>query len=315
MAGDGSSRDWLAFCDRSTGKTAFPASARWDGRCTWLATRVGELLRGEALPVNEQQARALLTALGATDGKIRQGSPPVPGRPAPSGTGRRGPRGRRAGGCGPATSGWSATSPRCICSAGTMSWRAGRLVRGGDEAYVRWQAGPRAGKSALMSWLVLHPPPGTWVISFFVTARLAAQADSTAFTDGLLDQLAAITGEQVPPSTPAVVRDGLRRRLLEQAAEQAVKAGRRLVLVVDGLDEDCGSMPGSGLPSVAACLPKRPPDGLRVIVAGRPDPPLPADVDPDHPLHSLPGPSPGRLALCCRCHATGPAGARRGPGR
>ena len=40
----------------------------------------------------------------------------------------------------------------------------------GDEAYVRWQAGPGAGKSALMSWLVLHPPPGTWVISFFVTA-------------------------------------------------------------------------------------------------------------------------------------------------
>ena len=44
-------------------------------------------------------------------------------------------------------------------------------------------------------------------------------------------------------------------------------------------------MPGSGLPSIAACLPKRPPPGLRVIVAGRPDPPLPADVDPDHPLH------------------------------
>ena len=156
----------------------------------------------------------------------------------------------------------------------------------GDEAYVRWEAGPGAGKSALMYWLVLNPPPGTWVISFFVTARLAAQSDSTAFTDALLDQLAAVTGEQVPPSTPAAVRDGLRRRLLEKAAAQAVKAGRRLVLVVDGLDEDSGSLPGSGLPSVAACLPKRFPDGLRVIVAGRPDPPLPADVDPDHPLHS-----------------------------
>ena len=134
-----------------------------------------------------------------------------------------------------------------------------------------------------MYWLVLNPPPGTSVISFFVTARLAAQSDSTAFTDALLDQLAAVTGEQVPPSTPAAVRDGLRRRLLEKAAAQAVKAGRRLVLVVDGLDEDSGSLPGSGLPSVAACLPKRFPDGLRVIVAGRPDPPLPADVNPTIP--------------------------------
>ena len=152
---------------------------------------------------------------------------------------------------------------------------------GGDEAYAWWQAGPRAGKSALMAWLVLHPPPGTWVVSFFVTARLAGQADSAAFTGSMLDQLAAITGEQVPPVTSAAARDGLRRRLLESAA---AKAGRRLVLVVDGLDEDCGSLPGSGLASIAACLPKRPPAGLRVIVAGRPDPPVPADVDDDHPL-------------------------------
>ena len=155
---------------------------------------------------------------------------------------------------------------------------------GGDEVYAWWQARPRAGKSALMAWLVLHPPPRTCVVSFFVTARLAGQADSAAFTDGLLDQLAAVTGEQVPPLTSATGRDGLRRRLLEAAAAQAGKVGRRLVLIVDGLDEDCGSLPGSGLASIAACLPKRPPPGLRVLVAGRPDPPLPADVDADHPL-------------------------------
>lgn len=154
----------------------------------------------------------------------------------------------------------------------------------GDEAYAWWQAGPRAGKSALMAWLVLNPPPGTWVVSFFVTARLARQADSAAFTDSLLDQLAAVTGEQVPPVTSAAARDGLRRRLLEGAAARAVKEGRRLVLVVDGLDEDCGSLPDSGLASIAACLPKRPPAGLQVIVSGRPDPPVPADVDNDHPL-------------------------------
>jgi hypothetical protein len=109
-----------------------------------------------------------------------------------------------------------------------------------------------------------------WVISFFVTARYTAQADSAAFTDGLLDQLAAIVSDQIPPVTSAAARDRLRRQLLGEAAARAVKAGRRLVLVVDGLDEDSGSLPGSGLPSIAACPPKRPPDGLRVIVAGRP---------------------------------------------
>jgi len=136
-----------------------------------------------------------------------------------------------------------------------------------------------------MSWLVLHPPPGTWVISFFVTAARASQADSTAFTANLLDQLGAVTGDQVDPAAPLGVQDGWRRKLLEKAAAQAAKAGRRLLLVVDGLDEDCGSKPGSGLSSIAACLPKHPPDGLRVIVSSRPDPPLPDDVDPGHPLH------------------------------
>ena len=280
----GAQRDWLAFCDNVHRENGLPSLRALGREMHVAATRVGELLRGEGLPVNEQQARALLTALGATDGKIRQGVRLY--------LGARAERDRTARAAGPP--GWWQRSGY-IGLVGDIAplhllGRADELkeLAGGDEAYVRWEAGPGAGKSALMSWFVRHPPAGTWVISFFVTARLAAQADSTAFTDGLLDQLAAITGEQVPPSTPAVVRDGLRRRLLEQAAEQAVKAGRRLVLVVDGLDEDCGSMPGSGLPSVAACLPKRPPDGLRVIVAGRPDPPLPADVDPDHPLHSCP---------------------------
>jgi hypothetical protein len=36
----------------------------------------------------------------------------------------------------------------------------------GDEPCVWWQAGPWAGKSALMSWFVLNPPPGVDVICF-----------------------------------------------------------------------------------------------------------------------------------------------------
>ena len=54
--------------------------------------------------------------------------------------------------------------------------------------------------------------------------------------------------------------------------------------MVDGLDEDRGVTTGPDAHSIAALLPARPPAGLRVIVAGRPDPPIPADVPDDHPL-------------------------------
>jgi hypothetical protein len=284
----GAQRDWLAHCDEVHRENGFSSLRALGKEMHLAATRVGELLRGEGLPVDEEQARALLAALGATDGEIRKGVRLY--RAA------RAELDQAVQAAGPP--GWWLRSgyvrlvgdiaPLQLLGRDDELDELARWCASADEAYVRWQAGPQAGKSALMAWLVLHPPPGTWVVSFFVTARLAAQADSTAFTDSLLDQLAAVTGKQIPPDATAQMRDRLRRQLLEQAAECAVKAGRRLILVVDGLDEDCGSLPGSGLPSIAACLPKRPPAGLRVIVARRPDPPLPADVDPGHPLHRCP---------------------------
>ncbi|GAA2344459.1 serine protease [Dactylosporangium salmoneum] len=158
----------------------------------------------------------------------------------------------------------------------------------GPDPYAWWRAGPWAGKTALMSAFVLDPPTGVDVVAFFVTARLATQSDSTAFTDAVLDQLAALTGEQIPASLTPAARDAHRRALLQAAAERAGEQGRRLVLVVDGLDEDTGARPGSGLASIAALLPRHPHPALRVIVAGRPDPPIPADVPLDHPLRTCP---------------------------
>ncbi|MGW2800765.1 hypothetical protein [Streptomyces sp. NPDC001269] len=66
-----------------------------------------------------------------------------------------------------------------------------------------------------------------------------------------------------------------------QAAAQACRdRGRRLVLVVDGLDEDHGA----GTRSIAALLPRHPPAGMRIVVTGRPHPLVPDDVPDDHPL-------------------------------
>lgn len=160
----------------------------------------------------------------------------------------------------------------------------------GDEPYIWWQAGPWAGKSALVAWFALHPPQGMDVACFFITGRLAAQADSSAFTEALLEQLASLLGEQLPASPALSVRDSHRRELLREAARSAREHGRRLVLVIDGLDQDrsrrLSGAAGEGLPSIASLLPRRHVDGLRVIVSGRPDPEIPDDVPGDHPLRS-----------------------------
>jgi hypothetical protein len=150
--------------------------------------------------------------------------------------------------------------------------------------YVWWQAGPWAGKSALLSTFVLHPPSGVRVVSFFITARLAAQDTREAFAQVLLEQLADLTRQDLPPVLPEVTRDAYLLDLLALAAETAREAGGRLVLVVDGLDEDRGVTTGPNASSIAGMLPADPPAGMRVIVAGRPDPPIPDDVPDWHPL-------------------------------
>lgn len=163
-----------------------------------------------------------------------------------------------------------------------------RLARScwSPEPYEWWYAKPWAGKSALMSTFVLNPPAGVDVVCFFVTARFSGQANSIVFTEALLEQLASITGEDLPASPIAEVRAAHREQLLRLAAHRSRESGRRLVLVVDGLDEDGSRQPGSSLPSIAALLPRRPVPGLKVIIASRPHPPPPKDVPGDHAIHT-----------------------------
>ena len=69
----------------------------------------------------------------------------------------------------------------------------------GRGPYVWWQAPAWAGKSALMSTFVLHPPAGVRVVAFFITARLGAQDTREAFTEVVLEQLAELLGQDLPP--------------------------------------------------------------------------------------------------------------------
>lgn len=153
----------------------------------------------------------------------------------------------------------------------------------GASAYWRWLAPAWAGKTALMARFVLDPPPGVDVVSFFVTSRLARQNDRAAFCEVLQRQLYELLHEEEPAVTEHTRDEHLRAALVRAAAESAAR-GRRLVLVVDGLDEDCGVVSGPDSHSIAALLPRTPPHGMRVLVAGRSHPPTPEDVPAGHPL-------------------------------
>ena len=119
------------------------------------------------------------------------------------------------------------------------------------------------------------------VVSFFITARFASQDNRVAFADAVLEQALALRGQSIPALLTESTRDAHMLTKLNEAAADACDRGERLVLVVDGLDEDRGADGHS----IAALLPARPVAGMRVIVASRPNPPLPPDVREDHPLH------------------------------
>jgi tetratricopeptide (TPR) repeat protein len=154
------------------------------------------------------------------------------------------------------------------------------------SAYRWWRAPKWSGKTALMAAFALEPPPGVRVVAFFVTARWAGHDTREAFVDIVGDQLAEILGEPSPATMPPHVRDSYLTGLLTRAARVCQSRKERLVLLVDGLDEDRTTphdRPGLGT-SIAAALPARPPTGIRILVAGRPNPQLPADVPADYPL-------------------------------
>ncbi|WP_367132510.1 hypothetical protein [Saccharothrix sp. HUAS TT1] len=153
-------------------------------------------------------------------------------------------------------------------------------------SYWWWRAAAWSGKSALMSTFVLNPPPGVRMVSFFITARMAAQNDRSAFIDNVLEQLVTLLDQPPPPLLTESTREAHLSSLLAEAAEACRDRGEHFVLLVDGLDEDRGVTTGSDAHSIAALLPADPPAGLRVIVAGRPNPSIPTDVPDHHPLRA-----------------------------
>ncbi|MEU8433810.1 hypothetical protein AB0F18_12950 [Streptomyces sp. NPDC029216] len=147
-------------------------------------------------------------------------------------------------------------------------------------AYLQWQAGPWAGKTALLSWFAARClPPGVDALHYVIAGRLGTDRRD-GFVRALREQLvAAADGKRLPPVDTK--RPNL-YPLYEVAARASAERQRRLLLIVDGLDEDADvGLDGQG---IAGLLPKDPPYGMRVIVTGRPHPRVPVNLAPDHPL-------------------------------
>ncbi|WP_161965209.1 hypothetical protein [Ornithinimicrobium cerasi] len=155
------------------------------------------------------------------------------------------------------------------------------------EQYLWWQAGPWAGKTAFSATIAFDPPGGVEVASFFITARLPSQSNSAAFLLAMIDQLAGIADEARVTLDSRPGQRGRYFALIEAAGKAAAARRHRLLLVVDGLDED----QGTGQESIASLIPEVLPDNVKVLVTSRANPGLPQDVGAKHPLRDCLSPS------------------------
>ncbi len=140
----------------------------------------------------------------------------------------------------------------------------------GDHPYADWVGDAWAGKTALAAEFASEPPPGADVVAFFVSRARTAQAK--ACWKETCDQLAALLNEPLPLEPDEFNFSAL----WERAGRDAEQNGRRLVLLIDGLDEnDHGQR-------IAPAIPEDGDRTRRIIVFRREEPAL--KLRRGHPL-------------------------------
>jgi tetratricopeptide (TPR) repeat protein len=138
-----------------------------------------------------------------------------------------------------------------------------------------------------MAHLAAHPEPEVSVAAVFLIGRQPANSDSDAFYNYLIPQLAQIAGLtriEIPSDIQGCIAQF--KRLIDVAAAQTRLEGKRLVILVDGLDEDQSPYYTTKKQSVAASLPESLPPNVRVIISSRFNLLLPTDVPDIHPLRN-----------------------------
>ena len=168
----------------------------------------------------------------------------------------------------------------------------------GPEGYRWLTGGAWAGKTALAAELCTAAlPPSVDVVAYFLSRR-GSDADSRRFLATVVPQLAYLIDED--PPVPSLEQFWA---LFGRATDRAVEAGRHLLLVVDGLDEDLRPVK---TPSVASQLPGALRANAHVLVTSRPYPELPSDVPVGHlllttpPMELTPSPHAQQLADLAR---------------
>jgi len=156
------------------------------------------------------------------------------------------------------------------------------FVRGSQDTWYAMEAGMVSGKTALMSSFALNPPDDVHIVSFFIRRIGGDGNDWRSFSFIAGAQLAEILGDEYTErvSDPAS-QDTEFRQLLRRAATacHSDRNPRPLVLLIDGIDEDSyyENPDKADAKSILSLLPRRLPEGLKVITASRPNPRPPED--------------------------------------
>ncbi|PRY01895.1 hypothetical protein [Allonocardiopsis opalescens] len=150
---------------------------------------------------------------------------------------------------------------------------------GSGAGYLSLVAPPWSGKTALLATFVMTCTlPKIDLVAYFVRWKTGSD-NAQDFLRTMCTELGNHVGTQ-----PAVKDAAALLNIYDAAARKSVADGRKLLLVVDGLDEDAEASPARE--SIASLLPPRSYTGLLVLVSRRHHPPLPDDVPQDHPLRS-----------------------------
>lgn len=138
----------------------------------------------------------------------------------------------------------------------------------GQDRWLWLQGNAFAGKTALLAWFALHQPANVDVAACFLR-RTTDSANARYALDVLCRQLAvhADRGAYQPAEHLSQQREDF-RYLLAEAAAASKERGRRMLLLLDGLDEDETAEPGL---VIANWIPDAEtlPDNALVLVASR----------------------------------------------
>ncbi|MFB6531561.1 hypothetical protein [Streptomyces sp. NPDC056399] len=155
-----------------------------------------------------------------------------------------------------------------------------RDSRAEAPAYLCWHADAPVGKTLLLAdYVSRRPPADIDILTFFVSAEHGTNT-RTAFANEIAHQIDDFLGGR---GRPVPVNGREWRERFAEAASKSAGLRRRLLLVIDGLDDDVAWVERA--PSVAALLPVQPPAGMRVIISLRRWGRFPDDLPPvRHPL-------------------------------